>query len=407
MQDGVVIKVSSDIVDKKLICKTTSTARDVAKDFAERANLHVKGKKFYLKNGLTNQVFADSELLFNVPEIGKIPIKFVMEERSAQEATEEEEKLMESLEGRNRRRTMTVAANKNDFSLKLPKFKMNDTFDFELWDFGSSSGAQGLGGKASQTGYGTAVYDKEKKVETTSDLQNLDFGFGEYDVKTMAKFEFEAVLDATEINIIHNFDPKQVNYLDFVAGVLRICETCKEGIEFIDVVSSFGKLYHKRCLRCTHCNQDFTRLIVKDGEDGKSYCENHWYDTFAAKCASCGDPIREDPATAMGKKWHPRCFICTTCNEVLDSKAFFSLKGAPYCEHHFYEEQNLICPVCELPIKAQEDLIDPKRGDKFHKDHYKCSYCRKHLEIDQLYKTVDKKSNKIYCAPCCFRLYGV
>jgi len=342
-------------------------------------------------------VLGNNDLVFNIPNANNITFRFVMEEIPGGDLTEDEIKMMEMLENR-KVVTSNTWTDKNDFSLNLPESNNNKySFHLEMCDLDKDSNDESNG--QGSLGYGSAAFGKEKKVNATTLLQTLDFGFGDYDIKTMSRFEYEAVLDPTTITITYDFDPKKVTHLDFEAGVLRICGTCGEGIELIDLISSFGKLYHKRCLRCEICHNDFTRLIVKDGEDGKPYCDAHWYDTFSSKCTSCGDPIREDPANALGKTWHPRCFICVVCSEVLDPKAFFSLKGAPYCEYHFYEEQSLICPICELPIKAAEDLLDPRRGQKFHKDHYKCGYCRKALELDQLYKQVDKKTQQSLLRP--------
>eukprot|EP00697_Spironema_sp_BW2_P004260 gnl/Spiro4/15802_TR8500_c0_g1_i1.p1 gnl/Spiro4/15802_TR8500_c0_g1~~gnl/Spiro4/15802_TR8500_c0_g1_i1.p1 ORF type:complete len:378 (+),score=-46.91 gnl/Spiro4/15802_TR8500_c0_g1_i1:157-1134(+) len=325
-----------------------------------------------------------------------------MEESKSTEMTDEEIELMKSMELK-KTEVKREKVSKNDFGLKMPNnFTFNAELDFMNFDVNSSSKK----GEVTNDKINVSKYHKENNIPSTSVYQDLDFGFGDYDPKTMVKFEFESVVDSSPFDVIFQFDPKKVTHLDFEAGVLRNCEKCKKTIEMRDVISSFGKLYHKKCLNCFKCKKDFTNLVPKDGTDGNPYCESHWYDTFSEKCCKCSLPIREVVANAVGKKWHPHCFTCTTCDSVLDVKAYMHLKGTPYCDLHYYDELGMVCPICELPIKTEE-FVDPKRGSKFHIDHYSCAFCRKKLQANELYKQIEKKPNKIYCAPCCLRIFGL
>ena len=56
-ENKIVVKISSDITDKKLFCGEKTTAKELALQFAEKANVDVKGKKIYLKNGNTGKIF--------------------------------------------------------------------------------------------------------------------------------------------------------------------------------------------------------------------------------------------------------------------------------------------------------------------------------------------------------------
>ena len=400
-----IVKVVCDQMDKKLPCQQDTTAKSLALLFANKTKIEVKNKKVFLENTETKKVLGDNDIIANIPRAKEINFRFFTENLKSTEMTEEEIELAKSMELNKLNRShhkLNESYSSNDFMLKMPtNFSFDPELDFELWESNTSS-KEGIEEHQDHT----SKYHSENIVTATSLFQDLDFGFGEYDAKQMVKFEFESVIDTTSVEIVHHFDPKTITHLDFEAGVLRMCSVCDQSIEMRDVISAFGKLYHKKCKNCFKCNKDFTVLNPKDGNDGQIYCEEHWYDTFAEKCHKCQIPIRETPVNGVGKKWHPACFTCTTCDEVLDPKAYCHLKGIPYCDQHYYDEQGLVCPICELPIKT-EDFVDPKRGAKFHTEHFFCSYCRKKLASDQLYKQIEKKPNKIYCAPCCSRIFGI
>ena len=51
----IVVKVTSDKIDKKLACMPDTTALKLAQDFAERSNLDTKGKKLLIENTETKK----------------------------------------------------------------------------------------------------------------------------------------------------------------------------------------------------------------------------------------------------------------------------------------------------------------------------------------------------------------
>jgi len=39
-------------------------------------------------------------------------------------------------------------------------------------------------------------------------------------------------------------------------------------------------------------------------------------------CAACLGPITAGQVNAMGKAWHPKCFVCKMCAKELRSESF-------------------------------------------------------------------------------------
>lgn len=45
--------------------------------------------------------------------------------------------------------------------------------------------------------------------------------------------------------------------------------------------------------------------------------------------------------------WHPRCFQCTTCNELLVDLVYFYQEGRVYCGRHHAELLKPRCSACD------------------------------------------------------------
>eukprot|EP01117_Protostelium_nocturnum_P007625 TRINITY_DN2731_c0_g1_i1.p1 TRINITY_DN2731_c0_g1~~TRINITY_DN2731_c0_g1_i1.p1 ORF type:complete len:191 (+),score=37.98 TRINITY_DN2731_c0_g1_i1:79-651(+) len=180
-----------------------------------------------------------------------------------------------------------------------------------------------------------------------------------------------------------------------------LCGGCSE--PFIDVsIRAFNMSWHPTCLGCNVCGKDFSDgSAVNEGEDGFAYCYRDYVDTFAPRCAGCGDPIIGQTINAAGKSFHPDHFACATCKCPFPEGQFFiGDDGAPYCERHYYESSGLICADCEKPIYTGKCInFDEKR---FHPEHFKCGFCKKNL-TGQAY---NKQDGKPFCKTCHLKLYG-
>jgi hypothetical protein len=59
-------------------------------------------------------------------------------------------------------------------------------------------------------------------------------------------------------------------------------------------------------------------------------------------CGGCGGMIVGRVVNAMGAKWHPRCFRCCMCNELLENLSSYEKDGRSFC-HLDYHEVWFIC----------------------------------------------------------------
>jgi hypothetical protein len=54
-------------------------------------------------------------------------------------------------------------------------------------------------------------------------------------------------------------------------------------------------------------------------------------------CGGCGGSIVGRIVNAMGLRWHPECFRCTVCDELLEHVSSYERDGKPYCHLDYHE----------------------------------------------------------------------
>lgn len=58
-------------------------------------------------------------------------------------------------------------------------------------------------------------------------------------------------------------------------------------------------------------------------------------------CGGCGKGILGRIVSAMGLRWHPQCFNCCTCGELLEHVSSYEHDGRPYCHLDYHEVSKL------------------------------------------------------------------
>ncbi|PNJ04648.1 hypothetical protein CR201_G0053054, partial [Pongo abelii] len=61
--------------------------------------------------------------------------------------------------------------------------------------------------------------------------------------------------------------------------------------------------------------------------EGRKYCEHDFQMLFAPCCHQCGEFIIGRVIKAMNNSWHPECFRCDLCQEVLADIGFVKNAG--------------------------------------------------------------------------------
>ncbi|XP_067015125.2 uncharacterized protein Tes [Anabrus simplex] len=149
--------------------------------------------------------------------------------------------------------------------------------------------------------------------------------------------------------------------------------------------------------------EDLTGLMEQlSGSDGQEVAAQAHLD-----CPECNEAICAGEVAVFAERagnetaWHPQCFVCSTCKELLVDLIYFYHKGKVYCGRHFAELLNIPrCFACDELIFVKEYTV--AEGKAFHVRHFCCYECDDPLAGKQ-YVPVD---NQPVCLDCFDLRYG-
>jgi len=175
------------------------------------------------------------------------------------------------------------------------------------------------------------------------------------------------------------------------------CAKCDQPI-LDKCVSALGKTWHPECFVCCNGGCDFGDEGYHE-IDGKAYCQRCHAEAYAPRCGGCSCPIIDNYISALDKQWCPACFVCAECREPFVDGNFFVHDDKPYCETHYHALRGSLCAGCGKPISGR---CITAMFRKFHPEHFVCSFCLKQLNKG----TFKEQGEKPYCHGCYDRLFG-
>ncbi|WRT65392.1 uncharacterized protein IL334_002335 [Kwoniella shivajii] len=98
----------------------------------------------------------------------------------------------------------------------------------------------------------------------------------------------------------------------------------------------------------------------------------------AILCTGCDNAIIGRIVNAMNQRWHPQCFMCAECGELLEHVSSYEWEGKAYCHLDFHDKFAHKCHHCQTPIVDSRfvTLNDPVLGQRYyHELHFFCSEC--------------------------------
>lgn len=107
-------------------------------------------------------------------------------------------------------------------------------------------------------------------------------------------------------------------------------------------------------------------------------------ETNVYRCAACGEIITKTAAVVDGKLYHPECFRCDYCGEVIESEYLRGTDGEYYHPTCLERLHRPICAYCGKMIG--EETYTTYRGEAYHRECYinniapRCDICGKPLE---------------------------
>ncbi|XP_033231869.1 zinc finger protein 845 isoform X2 [Belonocnema kinseyi] len=175
------------------------------------------------------------------------------------------------------------------------------------------------------------------------------------------------------------------------------CSICSEPMVYGTLAVSARNItfYHPACFRCVQCQELLVDLAYCVFDDAL-YCERHYAEQLKPRCAACDELIFSDEYTkAMNKDWHSGHFCCWQCDESLTGQRYVLRDEHPYCIKCYESVFANGCEECNKIIGI--DSKDLSYKDKhWHEACFLCNKCRVSLVDKQFGSKVDK----IYCGNC-------
>lgn len=174
------------------------------------------------------------------------------------------------------------------------------------------------------------------------------------------------------------------------------CRACTRSIAGEHVVA-LGRSWHTSCFACSEC-----ATALADGyheRDGQPLCSR----CAAPQCDSCSEPMLGRITSALGRKWHPRCFACGDCAAAASKRgelpppleSFHERDGAAYCRRHFNARFATKCARCTRPI-VEGRSVTVSSGEAYHEECIVCTDCALAVRHDAFFA----HEGGLFCETC-------
>ncbi|XP_047206720.1 actin-binding LIM protein 1-like isoform X11 [Girardinichthys multiradiatus] len=169
------------------------------------------------------------------------------------------------------------------------------------------------------------------------------------------------------------------------------CYKCGEPCKG-EVLRVQNKHFHLKCFTCKVCGCDLAQggFFMKNGE---YLCMLDYQRMHGTRCNGCGDFVEGEVVTALGKTYHPACFVCTICKRPFPAGDRVTFNGkdclCQYCIEPMSPGPKDIlgssnCSGCGRDIKNGQALLALDR--QWHLGCFKCKACGKVLTGEYISK---------------------
>lgn len=160
--------------------------------------------------------------------------------------------------------------------------------------------------------------------------------------------------------------------------------------------------------RCVRCTLDNPPSSVSCGA-----CDNPRPSTPSSKkpargseCSGCGRALGGTWTNALGKKFHPDCFVCTGCHRPFAGQTFSVKDGEPFHEACAVEIFHPDCSHCGRKIGADRSGVThfvkvPFWGDALHAEcSRRCSRCTGCNRVAKPSSCIALGDKRLVCQVC-------
>nr|XP_026490844.1 protein espinas-like isoform X1 [Vanessa tameamea]XP_026490853.1 protein espinas-like isoform X1 [Vanessa tameamea] len=181
------------------------------------------------------------------------------------------------------------------------------------------------------------------------------------------------------------------------------CDRCEETMSTGDMCVSAARAgpsarWHPACFACSTC-QELLVDLVYFWKDGRLYCGRHHAETLKPRCSACDEIILADECTeAEGRAWHMKHFACAECSRQLGGQRYIMREARPYCLPCFDNCFAEYCDACGEPIGVDQGQMSHE-GQHWHATErcFACHTCRASL----LGRPFLPRKGAIFCSIAC------
>ncbi|XP_055776795.1 actin-binding LIM protein 1-like isoform X12 [Salvelinus fontinalis] len=170
------------------------------------------------------------------------------------------------------------------------------------------------------------------------------------------------------------------------------CYKCGEPCKG-EVLRVQSKHFHLKCFTCKVCGCDLAQggFFMKNGD---YLCTLDYQRMHGTRCNGCRDFVEGEVVTALGKTYHPACFVCTICKRPFPAGDRVTFNGkdclCQYCVQPTSPGpgkdlmDSNCCTGCGRDIKNGQALLALER--QWHLGCFKCKACQKVLTGEYISK---------------------
>ncbi|XP_047673293.1 actin-binding LIM protein 1 isoform X9 [Tachysurus fulvidraco] len=169
------------------------------------------------------------------------------------------------------------------------------------------------------------------------------------------------------------------------------CYKCGEPCKG-EVLRVQSKHFHIKCFTCKVCGCDLAQggFFMKNGE---YLCTLDYQRLHGTCCHGCGNFVEGEVVTALGKTYHPTCFVCTICKRPFPAGDRVTFNGKDcLCQRCIQPmspppkdiSTSSNCAGCGRDIKNGQALLALDR--QWHLGCFKCKACGKVLSGEYISK---------------------
>uniref|UniRef100_A0A3B5L1E9 Uncharacterized protein n=1 Tax=Xiphophorus couchianus TaxID=32473 RepID=A0A3B5L1E9_9TELE len=183
----------------------------------------------------------------------------------------------------------------------------------------------------------------------------------------------------------------------------RSCHHCKKPMLLGEPAvyaerAGYDKLWHPACFVCCTCSELLVDMIYF-WKKGKMYCGRHYGDSEKPRCGGCDELIFSNEYTqAEGQNWHLKHFCCFDCDCILAGETYVMENDKPICKPCYMKNYAVRCASCQKAVEPEAQRVSyGEHHWHAEPDCFKCSGCTKCL-IGQRFMAV---KNCLFCSVEC------